>query len=68
MVCQDNNQVINRVLIDMAHSFLQYVAESSPWVGTQQADVAQRVLDLAACQRQDVADIADLLVSREFAV
>ncbi|MCA9063190.1 MAG: hypothetical protein KDA96_09025 [Planctomycetaceae bacterium] len=68
MTCQDNNKVLNGVLIEMAHSFLQYVAESSPWVSTKQVGLAERVEGLAAAQRQDVGEIANLLTSREFAV
>lgn len=65
MTCQDNELLLNRVLIDLARSFLQYVAESWPWVSTDAGSIEQQVLVIAARQRQDVSDIAQLLTERE---
>ena len=65
MTCQDNELLLNNVLIQMARSFLQYVAESSPWVSYDTASLESQVLVLAARQRQDVAELATLLTSRE---
>ncbi len=57
--------ILNGVLIDMARSFLQYVAESWPWVSSDGQSVESQVLVIAERQRQDVADIAALLNERE---
>ncbi len=56
---------LNNVLIEMARSFLQYVAESWPWVRPDGQSVENQVLVIAERQRQDVADIASLLNERE---
>ena len=65
MTCQDNDILLNNALIQMARSFLQYVAESWPWVSTESASVESQVRVLAARQRQDVSQLAALLVRRE---
>lgn len=65
MTCQDNEILLNGVLIQLARSFLQYVSESSPWVASNAASDEAQVMVLAARQRQDVAEIAALLDSRE---
>lgn len=65
MTCQDNEILLNNVLIQMARSFLQYVAESWPWVSTETASVESQVRVLAARQRQDVSELAAFLVGRE---
>lgn len=65
MTCQDNEILLNGVLIQMARSFLQYVSECSPWVSVDAASDESQINVLAARQRQDVADIAALLDSRE---
>ncbi|MCP4176101.1 MAG: hypothetical protein GY758_35620 [Fuerstiella sp.] len=62
---QQSESVLNSVLIDMARSFLQYVAEAWPWVSTQDHSVEEQVNAIAARQRQDVADIVSLLTVRE---
>ena len=65
MTCQDNEILLNNVLIQMACSFLQYVAESWPWVSLDEASVESQVRVLAARQRQDVGALATLLDGRE---
>lgn len=65
MAAQDNELLLNNVLIGMARSFLQYVAESWPWVTSAAAAIEEQVRVIAARQRQDVADIVQLLVQRE---
>jgi hypothetical protein len=68
MTCQDNERLLNNVLIQLARSFLQYVAEASPWVSRDASSLEAQVLVLAARQRQDVAAIAALLNQREHAI
>ncbi len=66
MTCQDNELLLNNVLIQMARSFLQYVAECSPWVGGESLAIGEQVNVLAERQRQDVAEIVALLSAREY--
>ncbi len=65
---QSNEAVLNRVLIQLSRSFLQYVSESSPWVRFDAPGLASEIENLAACQRGDVARIVDLLNDREYFV
>ena len=65
---QQTESVLNGVLIDMARSFLQYVAEGWPWVSTDAQSIEEQVLVLAARQRQDVAEIVALLNEREYPI
>lgn len=65
MTCQDNEILLNNTLIQMARSFLQYVAESWPWVSLESASIEAQVQVLAARQRQDVGEIVSLLTDRE---
>lgn len=62
---QQSESVLNSVLIDMSRSFLQYMAEASPWVGEQATAIGEQVSVIAARQRQDVTDIVALLNDRE---
>ena len=62
---QQTESVLNGVLIDMSRSFLQYVAESWPWVDAQSQSVEEQVMVIAARQRQDVGDLVALLTARE---
>ena len=67
---QQSESVLNSVLIDMSRSFLQYIAECWPWVDVVEhaQSVERQVMVIAARQRQDVADIASLLTSREHVI
>lgn len=65
---QQSESELNGVLITMSRSFLQYVAESWPWVDEQAQSVGEQVLVIAARQRQDVSDIVDLLTDREWSI
>ncbi len=65
MVCQDNEILLNNVLISLSRSFLQYVAESSPWVRLEATSVEHQIQVLASRQRQHVAEIVHVLVNRE---
>lgn len=68
MTTRDSNKLLNDAIIAMAHSFLQYTSEASPWIQTGEEGVEQQVRVLAARQRQDVADLTALLISREYPV
>lgn len=68
MVCQDNELLLNNVFITLSRSFLQYVAEGSPWVRTEAAAIEQQLMVLAARQRQHAGEIVELLIAREFGI
>lgn len=57
---------INNALISLSRSFLQYVAESWPWVDVDAQQVEDQLQVLAARQRQDVGDIVQLLTDRDW--
>ena len=57
---------INNALISLSRSFLQYVAESWPWVDVNAQQVEDQLHVLAARQRQDVGDIVQLLTDRDW--
>ncbi len=59
------NSTINTVLISLSRSFLQYVAESWPWVDASVLRVEEQVRDLAASQRKDVAALVHVLTERD---
>lgn len=62
---QSTEVVLNRVLIQLSRSFLQYVSESSPWVRYDAPSLATEIEALAAQQRDDVGRLVDLLNDRE---
>lgn len=68
MTSRQSDSVLNDVLIELSRGFLQYVAESWPWVEEQSQAIGQQVDALAASQRQDVTCIVELLLLREWAI
>jgi hypothetical protein len=68
MVCQDNELLLNSVLISLSRSFLQYVAESSPWIRLEATSVEHQIQVLASRQRQHVAELVHVLVNREYPI
>jgi len=61
-------QTINTALIGLSRSFLQYVAESWPWVDADDRSIEEQLQVLAARQRQDVGDLVELLMDRDWAI
>ncbi|MEO2034126.1 MAG: hypothetical protein ABGZ35_18790 [Planctomycetaceae bacterium] len=59
---------INEALIGLARSFLQYVAESWPWVDESDRAIDVQVQELAAHQRQDVRELVQLLIGRDWPI
>jgi hypothetical protein len=57
--------ILNRVLIQLSRSFLQYVSESSPWVRYDAPGLAAEIESLASKQREDVGLLVELLNERE---
>lgn len=55
---------VNDLLIDMGRSLLQYVGESWPWTGADEAGEKDVVDRLVAEQRRSVGRLADLLARR----
>lgn len=62
---QQTESVLNRVLIEMGRSFLQYISDAWPWVDPLAQEIQDQVMVIAARQRQDVADMAAFLTERE---
>lgn len=62
---QQTESVLNRVLIEMGRSFLQYISDAWPWVDPLAQKIQDQVMVIAARQRQDVADMASFLTERE---
>lgn len=61
-------QTINTALIGLSRSFLQYVAESWPWVDVADRSIEEQLHVLAARQRQDVGELVDLLLDRDWSI
>lgn len=62
---QQAESMLNRVLIDMGRSFMQYISDAWPWVDPLAQSIQDQVMVIAARQRQDVGDIAAFLTERE---
>lgn len=63
---QSTESVLNRVLIDMGRSFLQYIADAWPWVDPLAQTIQDQVMVISARQRQDISDLVDLMTEREY--
>jgi hypothetical protein len=61
-------QTINTALIGLSRSFLQYVAESWPWVDVADRSIEQRLQVLASRERQDVGELVELLLDRDWSI
>lgn len=60
-----SNHRLNDLLIDLGRSLLQYVGESWPWTGYDEAGEQAAINTLVAEQKTSVQAIAELLVERE---
>jgi hypothetical protein len=60
--------IINEALIGLARSFLQYVAESWPWVDVSQHTIEKQLQVLATRQREDVSELVQLFIDRELPI
>jgi hypothetical protein len=61
-------QTMNTALIGLSRSFLQYVAESWPWVDEADRSIERQLQILASRQRLDVGDLVGFLVDRDWNV
>lgn len=68
MTSPATESTINEALIGLSRSFLQYVAESWPWVDEADRGIEEQVQVLAARQRQDVGQLVELLLARDWAI
>ncbi len=59
---------LNRLLVKMARSLLQYVGESWPWTGTDHSETSRQLDALVARQQQNIALLVDLLSDREWTI
>lgn len=58
------NHRVNDLLIHMGRSLLQYVGESWPWTGADEADEREVVERLVQEQRQSISRLVDMLSRR----
>ena len=68
MAENETNQKLNRLLINLGRSLLQYVGEAWPWT---QADAQreQEIIDrLVARQQTQIAELTEVLVQRNWAI
>jgi hypothetical protein len=65
---QPTESIINEALIGLSRSFLQYVAESWPWVDETDRTIEEQMQVLAERQRQDVSDLVQLLLARDWSI
>ncbi len=68
MTNQPTESSINEALIGLSRSFLQYVAESWPWVDESAGRIEEQVQILAGRQRQDVSELVHLLTDRDWPI
>lgn len=64
----DENRIsaeLNRLLVSMGRSLLQYVGEAWPWTSASEQDVRTKLDELVARQRSQVARISQLLERRD---
>lgn len=68
MTNQPTESIINEALIGLSRSFLQYVAESWPWVDETDRTIEEQMQVLAERQRQDVSELVQLLLARDWSI
>lgn len=59
---------LNQLLIDLGRSLLQYVGECWPWAGTNTQDAQRKIEELVQIQKQQVAEIGQMLDEAELTV
>ncbi|MEX0704440.1 MAG: hypothetical protein WD069_20230 [Planctomycetales bacterium] len=60
--------VLNRVLVDLGRSLLQYVGECWPWTPESEEDVRRALDGLVERQREQAARLVELLSRREWPI
>lgn len=68
MADYEYNPELNRLLINLGRSLLQYVGECWPWTGADGEIERALILRIVDRQSEDVARLADLLVRRHWSV
>jgi len=61
------NEELNRLLIRLAKSLIQYAGECWPWV-EESGDQYEAVCRVVACQKKSIAQLADLLSARDWTI
>jgi hypothetical protein len=64
----DTNETLNQVLIELGRSLLMYVQEAWPWTSKDGVAEQKEIAQLAQRRREHVADLVELLISREAAI
>ena len=68
MVNVEHNAKLNRLLIAIGRSLLQYVGHCSSWTSRSDQKIAEEFPSLVAAQQEHVAELAELLISRRWSV
>ena len=66
MAAQSPNQILNRLVINLGRSMLQYLGEASPWTSGAEETKLKTVEALVARQQDAVNKITDLLMARHW--
>jgi hypothetical protein len=64
----DSNDALNRILVRLYRSLLQYMGESWPWTGVDEEREQQVIEQLVREQKAQVATLVDLLNERGHAI
>lgn len=62
------NRQMNRLLIDMGRSLLQYVGECWPWTGEEKAAERRAVAGLVRRQQRQIGRLVDFLSRRDWPI
>jgi len=66
MSCDQHNDELNQLLINLSRRLLQYVGETCPW--TDRPEVESTIEELVASQKADIAKLVHLLLDRNWIV
>jgi hypothetical protein len=68
MALVQHNPPLNQLLIDIGRSLMQYVGQCSSWSGRSQAASETAFAKLVARQKNDVEQLAKLLIDRRWPI
>lgn len=59
---------LNRLLIELGRSLLQYVGECWPWAGTRTQEAQRKIEELVQIQRQQFIELGELLDEADWTI
>lgn len=68
MAAQSPNQILNRLVINLGRSLLQYLGEAWPWTSGADDAKLETLEELVARQQDAVNKIVDLLIERHWLI